>query len=118
MVNLVTCLFHFFEALTDAFEVLFSGLHFYTLSTTLIACRHRQLKFFYGNNVLKTMPLFYFFFFTFKRDFSTTSFHLIILLIHQTWCATNVLDYYDYQKLYRITVNKLKGWWFESQQLV
>ena len=40
MVNLVTCLFSLFEALNDAFEVytIFSGLHFYTLSKTLISC--------------------------------------------------------------------------------
>ena len=39
--------FHSFEALNDAFEVqFFSGLHFYTLSKTLIACRAMQLRFF------------------------------------------------------------------------
>ena len=47
MVNLVTCLFHSFEALNDAFEVqFFSGLHFYTLPKTLIAFRTMQLRFF------------------------------------------------------------------------
>ena len=47
MVNLVTCLFSLFEALNDAFEVhFFSGLHFYTLPETLIACRATQLRFF------------------------------------------------------------------------
>ena len=39
--------FHFFEALHDIFEVqFFSGLHFYTTSYTLIACRAMQLRFF------------------------------------------------------------------------
>ena len=40
--------FHFFEALNNgAFEVqFFSGLNFYTLSKTLIACRDMQLRFF------------------------------------------------------------------------
>ena len=43
MVFLVTCIhvnvFSLFEALNGAFEVqFFSGLHFYTLSKTLIAC--------------------------------------------------------------------------------
>ena len=38
--------FHIFEALNNAFEVqFFSGLHFYTLSQTLIACRTMQLRF-------------------------------------------------------------------------
>ena len=37
--------FHFFEALNNAFEVQFSGLHFYTLSKTLVACRNMQLRF-------------------------------------------------------------------------
>ena len=40
MVLLVTRIFSLFEALNGAFEVqFFSGLHFYTLSKTLIACR-------------------------------------------------------------------------------
>ena len=40
MVNRSLIDFHFFEALNGAFEVLFfSGLHFHTLSKTLIACR-------------------------------------------------------------------------------
>ena len=39
--------FHFFEAVIHAFEVqIFSGLHFYTLLKTLIACRAMQLRFF------------------------------------------------------------------------
>ena len=38
--------FHSFEALNDAFEVqFFSGLHIYTLSKTLIACRAMQLRY-------------------------------------------------------------------------
>ena len=38
--------FHSFEALNDAFEVqFFSGLHFYTLTKTLIGCRDMQLRF-------------------------------------------------------------------------
>ena len=45
MVNLVTCLFHSFEALNDAFEVQFFRASFYTLSKTLIACRTMQLRF-------------------------------------------------------------------------
>ena len=45
MVNLVTCPFLSFEAL-NVFEVqFFSGLHFYTLPKTLIACRAMQLRF-------------------------------------------------------------------------
>ena len=47
MVNLVARInyFHFFEALNDASEVqIFSGLHFYTLSQILIACRFMQLR--------------------------------------------------------------------------
>ena len=48
MVNPITCLFHFFEALNDAFEVFFSssGFHFYTLLKTLLAYRAMQLRFF------------------------------------------------------------------------
>ena len=43
MVNLVTCYFHSFEALNDAFEVhIFSGLHFYPLPDT----DSMQLRFF------------------------------------------------------------------------
>ena len=38
--------FYSFEALNDAFEVQFSGLHFYTFSKTLIACRAMQLRLF------------------------------------------------------------------------
>ena len=39
--------FCFFEAFNGAFEVqFFSGLNFYTLSKTLIACRDMQLRFF------------------------------------------------------------------------
>ena len=45
MVFLVTCIFCFFEALTGAFDVQFLGLHFYTLSKTLIACRDMELRF-------------------------------------------------------------------------
>ena len=45
--------FHFLEALNNAFEVqFFSGLNFYSLSETLIACRAMQLRF------LKEEPLF------------------------------------------------------------
>ena len=43
MVNLVTCLFHSFEALNDAFEVHIFHASFYT--KTLIACRAMQLRF-------------------------------------------------------------------------
>ena len=46
MVNPVTCLLSLFEAFKDALEVQFiSGLQFYTLSKTLIACRAMQLRF-------------------------------------------------------------------------
>ena len=38
---------HFLEALNDAFEVqIFSRLHFYALSKTLIACKAMQLRLF------------------------------------------------------------------------
>ena len=50
--------FHSFEALNDAFEVqFFSGLHFYTLSKALIACRAMQLRFFFlsGNIVYQCL---------------------------------------------------------------
>ena len=54
---LVTCRFLLFlEALNGAFEMQFffsSGLNFYTLSKTLMACRDMQLRFF----KVKTMPL-------------------------------------------------------------
>ena len=40
MVNLATCLFSLF------WSTIFSGLHFYTLPKTLIACRAMQLRFF------------------------------------------------------------------------
>ena len=47
MVNPVTCIFHFFEALDDDFEVqIFSGLFFCTISKTLIACKAMQLRVF------------------------------------------------------------------------
>ena len=51
MVFLVTCIFSYFEArnnMNNAFEVqFFSGLHFYTLSQTVVACRAMQLCFFF-----------------------------------------------------------------------
>ena len=64
MVNPVTSLvFHFFQAINDAFGVqFFSGLHFYTLSKALIACRVTQLRFFLKwkkllNNAFKSIRL-------------------------------------------------------------
>ena len=59
MVNLVTCpFFHSFEALIVAFEVQFSGLHVYTLSKTLIACRAMQLRYLkWPETLLNRMPL-------------------------------------------------------------
>ena len=41
-------IFTLLKALNDAFEVqFFSGLHFYTLPKTLIACRAMQLRFYF-----------------------------------------------------------------------
>ena len=52
MVNPVTFLYFlyfifytYFKKLNDVFEVQFLGLHSYTLSKTLVACRARQLRF-------------------------------------------------------------------------
>ena len=43
-----------FEAFNGAFEVqFFSGLHLYTLSKTLIACRDMQLRFLKSENIVK-----------------------------------------------------------------
>ena len=42
-----------FSALNNAFEVHFSGLHFYTLSQTLIACRAMQLGYSKSENIVK-----------------------------------------------------------------
>ena len=58
MVNLVTCIFHFFKALTGAFEGKFlSVLHVYTISVMLVAFRAMQLRFFkvetLSNNAFK-----------------------------------------------------------------
>ena len=47
--------FHSFEALNDAFELqFFSGLYFYTLPKTLIACRAMQLRFFKVKTLLNS----------------------------------------------------------------
>ena len=55
MVNLVTCLIysHVRSTYWCFWGALFSGLHFYTLSKTLIACRARQLNFFFSGNIVK-----------------------------------------------------------------
>ena len=46
MVLLVTCIF-------SLLKCNFSGLHFYTLSQTLIACRAMQLRFLERGNIVK-----------------------------------------------------------------
>ena len=47
MVNLVTCLFSLFWSTFWCFwSTIFTGLNFYTLPKTLIACRAMQLRFF------------------------------------------------------------------------
>ena len=51
-------IFYFFEALNDVLEVRFSGLHFYTLSKTLITCRAMQLKFLKVATLLKPQDSF------------------------------------------------------------
>ena len=62
MIERKSCLKHCFEALNNAFEVqFFSGLHFYTLAKTLVACRAIQLGFCKSgnivNNAFKVFPL-------------------------------------------------------------
>ena len=106
--NPVTCLFHFFEALNGAIEVQFcSGLHFYTLSKTLIACRDMQLRFFKVKTLLNNdfnlsiSPLMYFKIF-FSHSFIEFKLHVPF---HFICTCDTVLYIYCY---FKPTVSKAK----------
>ena len=86
-INLVICLF--FTSLKHLMVLLrcsFSGLHFYTLSKTLIACRDMQLRFFKVktllNNACKLLYHLCFYWPSFlqqsKSNFKLTDFFIIV----------------------------------------
>ena len=83
--------FHFFEALTDAFEVqFFSGLHSYTISKKLIACGAMHLRFLKWKHC-QTMPL-------------NSTIYKLKINMESRWPVHVTIDFYIFHLIHKVGV--------------